>query len=93
MKLQTDTLLSQFQFAVEDFAIKEPSGGERIEVLEWSVAVHPYPCKTSPLWLQAECIAVAAKHYSSWQELTAASWPVELRWQLLESTSQNGSAT
>jgi len=93
MKLQTDTLLNQFQFTVRDFAIKQPAAGERVEGLAWSVAVHPYPCKASPLSLSADCIAAPAKHYTSWQELKAASWPVELRWRLVESTSQNGSAT
>ena len=93
MKLQTDTLLNQFQFAVREFAIHESAAGERIEGLDWTVSVHPYPCKKSPLSLSAECIAAPAKHYASWQELKAASWPVELRWRLVESTSQNGSAT
>ena len=93
MKLQTDTLLNQFQFAVQEFAIKKSADGERIEGLDWSVAVYPYPCKSSPLSLSADCIAVPVKHYQSWRELKAAGWPVELRWQLVESTSQNGSAT
>jgi hypothetical protein len=93
MRLQTDTLLKQYQFAVRSFAIEESTVGDRIESLNWKVAVQPLPCKLSPMSLSAECIAVPAVQYASWHELKAASWPVTLRWQLVESASQNGSTT
>ncbi|MCI0334096.1 MAG: DUF3891 family protein [Planctomycetes bacterium] len=93
MKLQTDMLFSQFQFSVQEFEIKSFSHDERIEALSWSVGVHPFPCRTAPISLPAECIAVPAVPYASWQELKAASWPVALRWRLVEDTSTNGSPT
>jgi len=92
MKLQTDTLLSQFQFSVQEFAFQESGDGIRKERLDWSVSVHPYLLRTSSLEFSVESIAAPAKHYASWQELTAASRPLELHWQLVESTRQNGSA-
>lgn len=92
MKLQTETLLNQFQFTVRDFTIDAPLEGARVEGLQWTIAVSPYPFKAAPLALSAECIAVPAQHYGTWHELQAASWPVELRWKLVEDASQNGSA-
>ncbi len=93
MKVQTDVLFSQFQFSVQEFAIKNSLYHDRIEALGWSVGVHPYPCKTAPISLSADCIAVPVKHYESWQELRAASWPIELKWRLTEDASSNGSPT
>ena len=89
MKLQTDALLGQFQFSVLDFATLESSSGGRIAGLDWMVAVQPYPCK-SRLQLSADCIAAPVQHYETWPDLEAASWPVRLRWQLVESSSWNG---
>jgi hypothetical protein len=92
MKLQTDALLGQFQFSVLDFAAIESSGSGRLAGLDWTVAVQPYPC-ASRLRLSADCIAAPVEHYSTWQDLEAASWPVRLRWQLVESSSRNGEPT
>jgi hypothetical protein len=89
MKLQTDALFGQYNFAVQDFAVIESATDGRIGGLDWTVVVHPYPC-TSPLSLSAECVAGPVKHYATWQDLEAASWPVRLRWRLLESSSRNG---
>jgi hypothetical protein len=92
MKLQTDTLLSQFQFSVHDFSLKQSADGSRVTGIHWSVAVQPFPFKQSSLMLSAECTMAPARHYKDWPELEAASWPVELSWQLFSSTPQNGSA-
>jgi hypothetical protein len=89
MKLQTDALFGQFQFAVLEFATLESTKGGRITGLDWTVAVDPYPC-TSSLSLAVNCIAVPVKHYPTWPDLEAASWPVKLQWQLVEGTSRNG---
>ncbi len=89
MKLQTDALLGQFQFAVQDFAVIESAADNRIGGLDWTVAVRPYPC-TPPVSLSAACIAAPVKHYATWQDLEAASWPVRLRWRLEEGSSRNG---
>jgi hypothetical protein len=89
MRLQTDALLGQYRFTVERFSVMETVADRRLGSLDWTVAVHPYPC-TSPLALTAECIAAPAEHYATWQDLKAASWPVRLRWRLVESSRRNG---
>lgn len=91
MKLQTDKLFGQFRFDVQEFQTTPSGDGQPIGRLDWTVAVHPYPCVASPLRLSAEGMAVPVKHYANWQELTASSWPIELQWQLVESPSRNGS--
>jgi hypothetical protein len=92
MKLQTGALFSEFQFAVHDFTVGQSSASGSLAGLDWTVAVHPYPC-TAPLPLKVTCIAAPAKHYANWQELVAQSWPVTLRWRLVEGVSANGAAT
>ena len=76
----------------EDFAVGQSSASGSLAGLDWTVAVHPYPC-TAPLPLKVTCIAAPAKHYANWQELVAESWPVTLRWRLVEGVSTNGAAT
>jgi hypothetical protein len=82
-KLQTSTLFDRFKFAAPEFkAIPSPDAG-RVIGLHWTITVQPYPCQTEPLTFSAQSIAAPAVHYASWQELQAASWPVDLRWRLV----------
>jgi hypothetical protein len=93
MKLQTSELFNQFQFAVQSFSLDVSEDDNRLAGLNWTVAVHPYPCTSSPLPLSADCIAAPVKKYATWQELQAASWPMKLRWRLVDDDSRNGSPT
>jgi hypothetical protein len=92
MKLQTEVLFKQFHFAVPEFKALPAANDNQIAGLNWAVAVHPYPCKTAPLSLSARAIAAPAIPYDSWHELQAASWPVELEWQLVERAPTAGPA-
>ncbi|MEX2310117.1 MAG: DUF3891 family protein [Pirellulales bacterium] len=92
MKLRTDTLLNQYDFAVPEFKTHQRPDGNRIGRLTWSVAARPYPCKTAPLELSAQSLAAPAKRYASWDEFKAASWPLTLEWRLVEGTSPAGPA-
>jgi hypothetical protein len=92
MKLQTDTLFNEFHLHVPEVAISRTSQGERIEGLDWSIAVHPCPFKSDPLLLTAAAIAAPAERYKTWQELMAASWPVELEWRLVAGMSADGAS-
>jgi hypothetical protein len=91
MKLQTDTLFNQFQFSVPEHAINKSPDGERIESLDWTVGVYPYPFKVAPLALAAPAMAAPAVRYGSWRELKAAGWTVQLGWRLVEGKSPPGS--
>jgi len=93
MKLQTGALFNQFHFAVPDFRADRAPDADRLASLNWSVAVHPYPCKTAPFLLSAPSIAAPAERYACWQELQAASWPVELKWRLVDGRPAAGSAS
>jgi hypothetical protein len=89
MKLQTDALFGQFQFASSHCSVIESMDGKRLAGLDWSVVVQPYPCRSS-LLLSAECIAAPVNRYVTWPDLKAASWPVRLQWQLVDGSAQNG---
>jgi hypothetical protein len=82
MKLQTSVLFSQFKFNVPRFTVRPTIAAHPVENLQWSISVHPYPFQTEPLTLSARSFAAPAVRYGSWQELQAASWPVELEWRL-----------
>ncbi len=60
MKLRTDTLLAQFQFASPEFTICESLSKHRVEGLSWIVPVEPFPFKTAPLTLTIQAKAVPA---------------------------------
>jgi hypothetical protein len=90
MKLRTDTLLNQYRFSVPEFHLHVASDSDQIARLTWSVAVDPYPSKASPLKLSAQAIAAPTARYASWDELKAASWPLQLEWRLVEATPRSG---
>lgn len=92
MKLRTDTLLAQFQFAVPEFTIRGPSSNSGTERLDWTVAVEPFPFKKSPLSLSAVSVAAPVSRYADWAALKAASRSVELRWRLVPAAQPVGSA-
>jgi Protein of unknown function (DUF3891) len=83
IKLRRDTLLGRFRFAVPTCDIRHSADGRRIEALDWTVAVEPFPCDVAPTLLAASASAVPARSYVSWQALTEASWPIELHWRLV----------
>jgi hypothetical protein len=83
MKLRTDSLLAQFQFVSPDCTIFESGSRHRVEELSWIVPVKPFPFKTDPVSLTIQAKAVPVTHYKTLQELISASWPFELRWQLV----------
>jgi hypothetical protein len=83
MKLRTDSLLSQFRFVSPECTIFESGSRHRVEELSWIVPVDPFPFKTEPLSLTLQAKAVPKAHYTTLQELVAASWPMELSWRLV----------
>jgi hypothetical protein len=83
MKLRTDSLLAQFQFKSPELTIFESGSRHRVEELSWIVPVVPFPFKDSPMSLRAKGVSVPVSRYGSMQELLAASWDLELDWQLV----------
>ena len=83
MKLRTDALLAQFQFMSPDCAVFESGSRHRVEELSWIVPVKPYPFSVEPLSLKINAKAAPAKQYATLDELVAASWPFELKWDLV----------
>lgn len=83
MKLRADSLLKQFRFVPPECTICESISKNRVVGLSWVVPVEPFPCRTSPLSLTANATAVPVSEYGSWQEMEAASWPIELIWRLI----------
>jgi hypothetical protein len=83
MKLRTDSLLAQFEFVSPDCTIFESGSRRRVEELSWIVPIRPFPLKTEPLSLTIQAKAVPATPYKTLEELISASWPFELRWQLV----------
>ena len=76
MKLRTDTLLGQFQFASPEFAVVE-SG---VEASRRGVGVDrarsiPIRSRRRRYRCRSKAMAVPVKRYANWQELVAASWP------------------
>jgi hypothetical protein len=91
MKLRIGSLLEQFRFVSPECTIRESVSKKRVEGLSWIVPVEPFPFKTQPLSLTAKATAAPVSQYASWQEIKAASWPVELAWQLVPAVSGNDS--
>lgn len=83
MKLRADSLLERFHFSPPECTICESMSKHRVEALSWIVPVEPFPCDGSPLLLNAHATAVPVSKYGSWQEIDAASWPIELSWRLI----------
>jgi hypothetical protein len=83
MKLRADSLLAQFQFVSPDCTVFESGSRHRIEELSWIVPVRPFPFRTESLSLTIKAKAVPATPYKTMEDLIAASWPFELRWQLV----------
>jgi hypothetical protein len=91
MKLQTGMLFEKYRFTVPQPPVVKTSNGGRIESLDWTIGVSPYPFAASPLIISAKSTVAPATKYAAWADLKAASWPVELHWRLVESESANGS--
>jgi len=83
MKLRTDSLLEQFRFAMPECTMFESGSRHRVEELTWIVPMEPFPFKSQPMSLRAKAVAVPVAHYATWQEMLAASWDMELDWQLI----------
>jgi Protein of unknown function (DUF3891) len=83
MKLRADKLHAALHFDSPECTIRESISKSRIEGLSWIVPVKPYPFGVEPLSLQASATMVPAARYRSWQEIMAASWPVDLSCRLL----------
>jgi hypothetical protein len=91
MKLQTGVLFEQYRLSVPHAAVAKQTRGGRLESLAWTVGVTPYPFVVTPLSISARATAAPAKSYHTWAELKAASWPLELSWEMVEGESTNGS--
>jgi hypothetical protein len=87
MKLRTEKLLEQFRFVSPECTVRESVSKKRVEGLSWIVPVEPFRFDIEPLPLTAKATAVPVARYGSWQEICAASWPVELDWRLIPAIS------
>jgi hypothetical protein len=91
MKVQTGMLFDTYRFSVREAGLAKSGSDARLESLNWTVGVSPYPFATLPFAISARATAAPYKSYATWAEMKAASWPVELTWRLVESESTNGS--
>ncbi len=87
MKLRTDSLLKKFRFVSPECTVRESVSKNRVEGLSWIVPMEPYPFRSEPLSLTANATAAPVSRYGSWNELSAASWPIELSWRLVPTVS------
>lgn len=83
MKLRTEKLLGQFHFTPVGFGRRHPTPENLLEAMAWVVAVDPYPFGAEPLSLSLMAEVVPVAKYANWQEMKAASRPMELRWRLM----------
>lgn len=83
MKLRTEKLLGQFHFTPVGFGRRHPTPDNSLEAMAWVVAIDPYPFGAEPLSLSLPAEVVPVAKYLNWQELKAASRPMELRWRLM----------
>lgn len=83
MKLRAESLLKQYRFTPIGFGRRHPTLGNPNEALAWIIAVDPYVFLASPLSLAINAEIVPAASYANWQDLKAASRPIELRWRLM----------
>lgn len=90
MKLQTGVLKEAYRFSVREPGVAKSASSGRLESLNWTVGVSPYPFALPPFTVSANATVAPAKPYAAWAELKAANWPVELNWRLVESESVNG---
>jgi hypothetical protein len=61
MKLQTGVLFDTYRFSVREPGTAGPVGGGRLESLNWTVGVSPYPFATSPFSISARASAAPFK--------------------------------
>jgi hypothetical protein len=92
MKQRTKKLLGQFNFSVVGFGRRHVTLQNPLEALAWVVTVDPYPFAIEPLSLRLMADVVPVAHYANWQELKAASRPMEVHWRLIPPV-QPGAAT
>ena len=83
MKLRAESLLKQYRFTGVGFGYRHPTLDNPMEALAWVIAVDPYPFRTPPLSLSLTAEIAPAASYANWQEVKAASRPIELRWRLM----------
>jgi hypothetical protein len=83
MKVRTEKLLGQFHFTPVGFGRRHPTPDNLLEAMAWVVAVDPYPFGAEPLSLSLIAVAAPVAKYANWEELKAASRPMELRWRLM----------
>jgi hypothetical protein len=83
MKLRTESLLAQFRFATPECTVFESGSRKRVEELSWIVPMEPFPFKNSPMSLRTKGVAVPVARYQSLPDMVAASWDIELDWQLI----------
>lgn len=83
MKLRTDSLFAQFRFVSPECTIFESGSRHRVEELSWIVPMQPFPFKTELFSVTIHAKAALVTRYATLDELIAASWPMELTWQLV----------
>jgi hypothetical protein len=83
MKPRVHTLSEQYQFVVQDFLAGRSERADRLTGYAWTVSVTPYPFGDSLPPMAVKAIATPVRRYADWQELVAAGWAVELKWQLI----------
>lgn len=83
LKDRLHTLLGRYRLKVVGFGRRHATIENPQEALAWVVAVENYPFVESPLSLSLMAMVVPVQDYDDWQQLKAASRPMELRWRLI----------
>lgn len=82
MRARNTRFLEEYQFVSPECTLRESVSKHRVEGISWIVPIDPFPFDEA-FSVTAKAVMVPAANYEKWEELSAASWPVELIWQLV----------
>jgi hypothetical protein len=80
---RAEKLESVYHLSVIGSGRRHPTPENMMEALAWVIAVDPYPFAMEQVSLSLQAQAVPIARYDSWDEIKAASRPMELRWRLM----------
>ncbi len=83
MGLRLEKLWERYRISVIGAGRRHATPENTTEALAWVVAVDPFPFGTAPLSLSTTGKVVPVAEYDDWQDVEAASRPMELRWRLV----------
>jgi hypothetical protein len=92
MKVRNSKFLKEFHFVSPECTLRESVSKHRVEGLSWIVPMDPFPFEEA-FSVATKSVMVPVAKYEKWEDLAAASWPVELIWQLVPAVAATSAET